>query len=93
MDTARRKCARGFSAPLAWFFHAIRSSTSRSVPSARPYLCPYAWASRLKAAGAVRSGSVPSPGTAGAESPDMPESLSFSTPTAIAVSYAPLATA
>ena len=47
------------------------------------------------AAGAVIeiSGAVPSPGGSWRSRPEYPESFSFSTPTAIAMSYAPEATA
>jgi hypothetical protein len=35
--TGLRNCARGLSAPLAWFLDAIRASTSRSSVLSTPY--------------------------------------------------------
>ena len=35
--TSLRNCARGFSAPFLWFFHAIRVITSLSCSSLTPY--------------------------------------------------------
>ena len=32
-----RNCARGFLAPLAWFFEAMRATTRRSSSSSTPY--------------------------------------------------------
>ena len=35
--TSLRNCARGLSAPLRWFFHAMRVSTSFISSSSTPY--------------------------------------------------------
>ena len=37
-DTSLRNWARGLSAPLRWFFHAMRVSTSFISSSSTPYL-------------------------------------------------------
>ena len=51
-----RNCARGLSAPLRWFFHAMRVSTSFISSASTPYFLAYAGASRLNDAGAVTVG-------------------------------------
>ena len=37
-DTSLRNCARGFTAPLRWFFHAMRLITSFISSVDTPYL-------------------------------------------------------
>jgi len=62
-DTSARNCARGFFAPLAWFFQATWVIASRMSCWSTPYFLQYAGSSSENAAGAVwvASGSVPSP--------------------------------
>jgi len=84
--TSLRNCARGFSAPFLWFFHAMRVMTSLSCASSTPYFLAYAGARRLNIAGAVRPAFVPSPGAPRFGRPEIPLSFSFSTPIAIATS-------
>src|SRR5262249_60112140 len=91
--TSLRNWARGFRAPLWWFFHARCVSVARRSSSVTPYLLQYDVASIENMAGTLRWGEVPSTGGDGRLMPDMPASLSFSTPTAITRSYAPDATA
>ncbi len=86
LATSLRNCARGFCAPLTWFFHAMRVRTSFISSVSTPYFLAYAGASRLKFAGAVVSDPVPSPGGVAPARPENPESLSFSTPIAMAMS-------
>src|SRR2546423_2870005 len=81
-DTSLRNCARGFSAPLRWFFHAMRVRTSFSSASSTPYFLQYAGASNENIAGAVIDADVPSLGGPLPVSPENPESFNFSTPTA-----------
>ena len=40
METSLRNWARGLSAPLRWFFHEMRASTSLSSSSLTPYFFP-----------------------------------------------------
>src|SRR4030095_9360829 len=93
LATSLRNCARGFSAPFLWFFQAMRVIASLNAASSTPNFLQYAGASRLKVAGAVRPARVPSSGAPMLGRPEMPESFSFSTPMAMATSYAPQATA
>jgi len=65
LGTSFLNCARGFNAPLRWFFHAMRVSTSFSSASSTPYFFAYAGASSEKLAGAVTVAFVPS--SAGAD--------------------------
>src|SRR5436305_3486583 len=91
--TSLRNCARGLRAPLKWFFHAIRVRTSFISSSDTSYFLRYAGASSENIAGAVSDTLVPSCGATAPTRPEKPESFSFSTPTAITMSYAPEATA
>ena len=85
--TSLRNCARGLRAPFLWFFHAMRVSTSFSSASSTPYFLAYAGASRLNIAGAVRPAQrCRRPAAREPARPEKPESLSFSTPIAIAMS-------
>src|SRR5204863_9783328 len=93
IGTSLRNCARSFSAPLRWFFQAIRVITSLSSDSLIPYFLQYAGASSENIAGADGSDAVPSFDAGGTTRPEYPESLSFSPPTAITTSQAPDATA
>jgi hypothetical protein len=70
--TSLRNCARGFSAPLARFFHATCVIASRIACGSTSYLLQYAGSSRLNAAGAVSaiSGAVPSLGALERTSPE-----------------------
>src|SRR3954468_8716347 len=88
-DTSLRNCARGFSAPLRWFFHAMRVSTSLNSSASTPHFLQYAGPSRLNSAGALSAGAVPSLGGDAPVRPEKPLSLSFSTPVAITTSNAP----
>ena len=40
LETSLRNWARGFTAPLRWFFQAMRVSTSFICASSTPYLWP-----------------------------------------------------
>src|SRR5438093_11240669 len=91
-DTSRRNWARGLRAPLWWFFQAMRVRTSLISSSSTPYFLQYAGTRRLKSAGAVSSAPVPSDAGRLATRAGQPESLSFSTPLAMALSEAPDAT-
>src|SRR5262249_45854168 len=71
-ETSLRNCARGFSAPLRWFFHAIRVSTSLNSSASTPYFLQYAGPRRLNRAGALSSGAVPSLGGDAPVSPEKP---------------------
>ena len=93
LATSLRNWARGLSAPLRWFFHAIRVSTSLNSSASTPYFLQYAGPSRLNSAGALRSAVVPSDGGELTTRPEKPPSFSFSTPVAMATSNAPDATA
>ena len=64
-----------------------------SSSSSTPYFFAYAGATMLNIAAAVSVRAVPSFGTGNALSPAYPLSFTFSAPTAIAMSYAPDATA
>ena len=59
---SRRNCARGFLAPLKWFFSAIFATTIRSSPSSTPYFLAYAGRTRLYIAAAVKVRLVPAVG-------------------------------
>jgi hypothetical protein len=59
-DTSARNCARGFRAPLKWFFHAMRVRTSFISSFDTPNFSRYAGASSEKIAGAVIAADVPS---------------------------------
>src|SRR5215211_4650362 len=91
LETSERNWAFGFRAPLRWFFQATWVIASRIRTGSTPYRAQYAGSSIEKAAGAVidSSGAVPSEGGSVRSRPENPESLSFSTPTAITRSYAP----
>src|SRR3954447_21011866 len=91
--TSRRNCARGLSAPLWWFFHAIRVSTSFICSASTPYRFEYAGTSRLNRAGADSVVLVPSDAADATVNPEKPVSFNFSTPVARTTSYAPDATA
>src|SRR4029079_6548726 len=58
--TSLRNWARGLSAQMRWFFHAIRVRTSFISASSTPYFLAYAGASSENDAGAVSDASVPS---------------------------------
>ena len=83
---SRRYMARGLRAPLWWFFDAIRATVRRSSSLSTPYFSAYAGNTRLNIAAAVRVRFVPSLGIGNALRPWNPESFTFSTPRAIAVS-------
>ena len=93
IDTSRRNCARELRAPLWWFFQATCAIASRILSASTPYFAAYAGATIENIAAAVSVRPVPSFGGGTALSPWKPPSLVFSTPIAIAVSYAPDATA
>src|SRR3989440_13036356 len=93
IGTSRRNWARGLTAPFLWFFHAMRVSTFFSSSLSTPYFFEYAGANRENSAGADSSAAEPSSGGRDTTSPENPESFSFSTPMAMAVSTAPDATA
>src|SRR5437667_11195419 len=78
--------ARGLRAPFLWFFQAMRVRTSFISSLSTPYFLAYAGARRENMAGAVRAAWVPSLGGAEPVRPENPESLSFSTPMAMATS-------
>ncbi len=71
---------------MRWFFHAMRVSTSFISSGSTPYFLAYAGARKLNEAGAVTLSRVPSSGGGLPTRPEKPESLSFSTPIAIATS-------
>ena len=83
LATSERNWARGFFAPLRWFFQAMWVITSFIRSASTPYFFAYEGASSENIAGAVSSDSVPSFAGVGMTRPENPESLSFSTPTAI----------
>src|SRR5215217_522531 len=87
-ETGERNCALGFREPLSWFFHATWVMAARISSGCTPCLAQYAGSSSENAAGAVidNSGDVPSLGGSLRIRPEKPESLSFSTPTAITTS-------
>src|ERR671925_188249 len=60
--TSRRNWARGFSAPLRWFFQAMRVRTSFISASSTPNFLAYAGARKLNDAGALSAAAVPSDG-------------------------------
>src|SRR3954469_16034690 len=78
--------ARGLRAPFLWFFQAMRVRTSFISSLSTPYFLAYAGARRLNDAGAVTVAEVPSLAGADTTRPEYPESLSFSTPIAMAMS-------
>ena len=93
IETSRWNCARRLRAPLKWFFHATWAIASRSLSGSTPNFCAYAGATIENIAAAVSVRSVPSLGGFTAASPWYPASFVFSTPIAMATSYAPDATA
>jgi hypothetical protein len=92
-DVSLRNCASGFRAPLRWFFSAIFATARRSSSSSTPYFLEYAGSTIEYIAAAVSVRAVPSLGGRLALVPDQPLSLNLSHPIAMAMSYAPLATA
>src|SRR3954470_9903603 len=93
LGTSRRNWARGLTAPLLLFFHAMRVRTSFISSGSTPYFFEYAGASNENRAGAVSSAPVPSLGGTALTRPEKPQSFIFSTLMAMAVPTAPDATA
>ncbi|CAB4885979.1 unannotated protein [freshwater metagenome] len=70
LETSFLNCARELSAPLRWFFQAIRVSTSFSSAGSTPYLLAYAGARNEKLAGAVTVSAEPSSAGEATTSPE-----------------------
>src|SRR5579872_436002 len=92
-EVSLRNWARGLRAPLRWFFSAIFATTIRNSSTSTPYFFEYAGRIMEYMAAAVSVRAVPSLGGRLAFVPANPVSLNLSQPRAMAMSYAPLATA